>query len=184
MSNLSVEGTLPRGKRDRYLESVQTLSGRRNLHVYLEQKAEMAVQGECGNAQLRKDHLNLRQKWTSRKPIENSNARDWSFIRRISMDRSGSKRKDQFLWRIGNEKQTLPKGIDEMSMQQERDPTIVSQLLNQIQDLQNQVNSLSDAREFLRSRNNEQLWSIPRSQSTLDHSESQRYALPRLLLAA
>ena len=42
----SVVGTLSRGKRDRELESVQTLSERRNLHVYLEQKAELAVQGE------------------------------------------------------------------------------------------------------------------------------------------
>ena len=33
-------------------------------------------------------------------------------------------------------------------MQQERNPTTVSQLLTQIQDLQNNVNSLSDAREF------------------------------------
>ena len=38
--------------------------------------------------------------------------------------------------------------IDELSMHQERNPTNVSQLLAQIQDLQNQVNSLSDAREF------------------------------------
>ena len=43
----SVEGTLSRGKRDRDWESVQTLSERRNLHVYLEQKAEFPVQGEC-----------------------------------------------------------------------------------------------------------------------------------------
>ena len=43
----SVEGTLSRGKRDRDLESVQTLSERRNLHAHLEQKAELAVQGEC-----------------------------------------------------------------------------------------------------------------------------------------
>ena len=43
----SVEVTLSRGKRDRDLESVQTLSERRNLHVYLEQKAELAVQGAC-----------------------------------------------------------------------------------------------------------------------------------------
>ena len=42
----SVEGTLSRGKRDRDLESMQTLSERRNLHVYLEQEAELAVQGE------------------------------------------------------------------------------------------------------------------------------------------
>ena len=37
--------------------------------------------------------------------------------------------------------------IDELSMQQERNPTSVSQLLTQFQDLQNTVNSLSDARE-------------------------------------
>ena len=46
-SNASVEGILSRGKRDGDLESAQTLSERRNLHVYLEQKAELAVQGEC-----------------------------------------------------------------------------------------------------------------------------------------
>ena len=33
-------------------------------------------------------------------------------------------------------------------MQQERNPTTVSQLLTYIQDLQNKVNSLADAREF------------------------------------
>ena len=38
--------------------------------------------------------------------------------------------------------------IDELSMQQERNPTTVSQLLTQIQDLQNKENSLSDAKEF------------------------------------
>ena len=38
----SVEG----GKRDRDLESLQTLYERRNLHAYLEQEAELAVQGE------------------------------------------------------------------------------------------------------------------------------------------
>ena len=43
----SVEGTLSRGKRDRDLESVQTLSEKRKLHVHREQKAEFTVQGEC-----------------------------------------------------------------------------------------------------------------------------------------
>ena len=38
--------------------------------------------------------------------------------------------------------------IDELSMHQERNPTTVSQLVNQIQDLQNKVNSLSGAREL------------------------------------
>ena len=76
--------------------------------------------------------------------------------------------------RIGNEKWTLPRKsrkklqsqidglrrisceetdkarqlrIDELSMQQERNPTTVRQLLIQIQDLQNEVNSLFDTRE-------------------------------------
>ena len=42
----SVEGTLSRGKRHRDLESVQTLSERRDLQVYLEQEAELAVPGD------------------------------------------------------------------------------------------------------------------------------------------
>ena len=37
--------------------------------------------------------------------------------------------------------------MDELSLYQERNPTTVSQLLAQIQDLQNKVNSLSGARE-------------------------------------
>ena len=39
----------------------------------------------------------------------------------------------------------------EFSSKQERNLTIVSQFLTQIHDLQNKVNSLSDARNFLRS---------------------------------
>ena len=42
-------------------------------------------------------------------------------------------------------------GIDELSMQQEGNPSSVSQLLTLIQDIQNKVSSLSDARDFLRS---------------------------------
>ena len=38
--------------------------------------------------------------------------------------------------------------IDESSMRQERNPSSVSQLLTQIRDMQNTVNSLTDAREF------------------------------------
>ena len=78
-----------------------------------------------------------------------------------SMGRSGSKRKDQSMRRIGYERHTLPRNsrkklprieelrricceetdrarqlrIDEMSLQQERNPTTVSQLLTQSQDL-------------------------------------------------
>ena len=43
----SVERDFVERKRDRDSESVQTLSKSRNLHVYLEQKAELAVEGEC-----------------------------------------------------------------------------------------------------------------------------------------
>ena len=38
--------------------------------------------------------------------------------------------------------------IDEPSMHPERNPTTLSQLLTQIQDVNNKVKSLSDAREF------------------------------------
>ena len=41
--------------------------------------------------------------------------------------------------------------IDELSLQQQRSPTTVSQFLTQIHDLPNKVNSLSKAKEFLRS---------------------------------
>ena len=67
-SILIVEGTLSRGKRDRDLESAQTLSERENLHVDLEQKAELAVQGKCAaqkrlsEAEAEKDIRNWEQK--------------------------------------------------------------------------------------------------------------------------
>ena len=72
--------------------------------------------------------------------------------------------------RIGNEKPTIFKKVvqeiakkwknceetkyarhlifDDLSLQQERNPTTVSQFLTRIQDLQNTENFLSDAREF------------------------------------
>ena len=74
--------------------------------------------------------------------------------------------------------------IDELSMHQERNPTTVSQLLTQIQELQFKVNSMSDAREFydLESGSSSggthvpsQLssilspWSMPRRDSGLPH---------------
>ena len=46
-----------------------------------------------------------------------------------------------------NRSSKISKRIDELSVHQERNPTTVSQFLAQIQDLQNEVNSLSDARE-------------------------------------
>ena len=40
---------------DRDVESVQTLSERQNLYVYLEQKAEMAVRGDCAGQRRRSE---------------------------------------------------------------------------------------------------------------------------------
>ena len=94
VSNVSVEETLSKGKRDRDLESVQTLSERHILQVYLEQKAEMAVRGECAaqrrlsEAEADMDIINWEQGNSDMalfmKPIENSNLKDWSCTRRIS----------------------------------------------------------------------------------------------------
>ena len=38
--------------------------------------------------------------------------------------------------------------IEELSMNQERSPSVVNQLMSEIQELQNKVNSLTDARDF------------------------------------
>ena len=57
--------------------------------------------------------------------------------------------------------------IDELSLQQERNPSSVSQLVTQILDLQNKAKSMSQRAG---------LWH-PRSQPTLEYSESQRSGL-------
>ena len=72
---------------------------------------------------------------------------------------------------------------DELSMQQERNPTTVSQMMAKIRELQNKVNSLSDAREFLRSWIREQLWSDQRSWSNFYDSEFQDLATLRFWIA-
>ena len=59
-----------------------------------------------------------------------------------------------------------------------------SQLMAQIQELQDKANSLTDAKGFYDPENCEQLWIIPRSQSTHEYSESSWNDWPRLLLAA
>ena len=115
------------------------------------------------------------------------------------------RRQNKLVWRIGNEEQTLLRKFSERlprkrriaenllrSKQIERDkqelmscpcikkgiPTTVSQLLTQVQDLQNKVNSLSDVREFYDCELGSSSGAIPRSQSTLYYSEFQDHALP------
>ena len=73
--------------------------------------------------------------------------------------------------------------IDELSTHQKRDAT-VSQLLTQNQDLQNKVNSLSDAREFYDPESGSSYAATPRSQSIFDYSESHNNALPRFGIVA
>ena len=111
----SVEGTLSRGKRVRNLESVQTLSERRNLHVYLEQKAQSAVQGECA-AQRRLSEAEAHKKLEHR----NSESALFETIRELESQRlelyqanlwadHAQREKIYFNGEFGNEKQTLPR---------------------------------------------------------------------------
>ena len=74
--------------------------------------------------------------------------------------------------------------FDDLSVEQERDPNTVSQLLTVIQDLHNKVNSLSDARDFHDPETASISGASHVSQSALDHSESQRNAQPRFWIAA
>ena len=50
-------------------------------------------------------------------------------------------------------------------MQQEEKPSTVDQFMAQTQELQDKVNALNDAREFVWSWNCEQLWNVSRSRS-------------------
>ena len=59
--------------------------------------------------------------------------------------------------------------IDELSMQQERNPSTVSQLLTQIQDFHKKVNSLTDARVF---------FTILRQRAALEHVPSHPLNIP------
>ena len=171
-SNASLEGR----KKDRDLESVQTLSEGQNLHVYLEQKAEMAVPGECAaqrrlseaeadmdkrnweqrsadialyetNQKLESQRLELHQanQWADQAQREQINLSG-----ELEMRNARNCQEIQELRRICCEETDRARQlrIDELSMQQERNPTIASQLLTQIQELKDNVNSLSDAREF------------------------------------
>ena len=74
--------------------------------------------------------------------------------------------------------------IDELSMHQERNPPTVSQLMDQTQELQNNVTSLSDARDFFTIMNQGAALERPRSQSTVHYSKSQNLASLRFWIAA
>ena len=94
VSNIThVEETYSKGKRDRDLESVRTLSGRKVLHVYLEQKADLAVRHECA-AQRRSSEAEADMEtrsgkrevliWLFMQPIEKVSLKDWCCIKLIN----------------------------------------------------------------------------------------------------
>ena len=99
----SVEGTLSSGKGDRDLESVQTLSERRNLQAYLEQRAELAAQRECAalirlsEAEAEVDITNWEQSFADLALYETNRELESQRIKALScepMGRSNTKRKD------------------------------------------------------------------------------------------
>ena len=171
----SVEGTLSKGERDRDLERAQTLSERRTLHVYIEQKAELAVQRECA-AQKRLSEAESemdRRNWERRNAdiaLYETNQELESLIlelhqakRKVNLcgelemrnrlfqkSRARDCQEIEELWRICCEETDRARQwkIEEFSTQQERNPSSVSQLLTQIQDLQNKVNSSTDTRDL------------------------------------
>ena len=159
------------------MESAQTLSETRNLHVYLEQKTELAVQGECtaqrrsSEAEADVDIRNWEQRdsditldETNRKlepqRLELYQANQWvDEAQRENINLCGELEKTDSSKKVAKEIEELRRicceetdrvrqlRICEFSMQQERNPTTVSQLWTQIHDLQKKVNFLADARE-------------------------------------
>ena len=78
--------------------------------------------------------------------------------------------------------QTRQARSEELSLQQRRNPTTMSQMMAQIQDLQNKLNSFSDAREFFdpESRSSSGATHVPDQTSTVLNSRK----LPRCDSAA
>ena len=161
----------PEGK-NRDLDSVQTLSERQNLHFYLEQKAESTVQEENA-AQKRLSEVEAdveirrweqksskmalyetdRELESHRLELHQANQRaDQAQRQKINLCGEMEMRKRLFQESRARARQEIEElrriCMNKLSMQQERNPTTVSQLLTHMQDSQNWVNSLSDAREF------------------------------------
>ena len=213
----SVEGTLSRGKRDRDLESVQTLSERRKSPCltwteswigYSRRKSPCLPWTEIIWGWGRNGHKKLGTKKCWYCPVWNQSRTRISEIGALSgesMGRWGSQRKVFFFWRTGNEKENRARDcheieelrricceetdrvrqlrIDELSVQ-ERNPSTVRQLLTQIQDVQKEVNSLTDTRDFYDPETASSSGSSHAPSPSPEYSESQRNALPRFCIAA
>ena len=117
VSNIThVEETYSKGKRDRDLESVRTLSERRDSLSTSGRKLTWLFDK---NAQLRDDYLKLKRTWKQEsgkreglmwvfmKPIENLSLNDWSCFKLIDGLADQAQREDYFFPRIGNETPTI-----------------------------------------------------------------------------
>ena len=133
--------------------------GEISIHCYLEQKAELAVQGECA-AQKR---LSEAEAEMDIRIWERRNADIALFDTNRELESQRLELYQQINGQIRLKEKTdraRQLRIEELSMQQERNPSTESQFLTQLQDLQNKVNSLTDAKD---------LFTILRQRAALKH---------------
>ena len=170
-------GSVSKGKRERDQNVVRTLRHRQNLHKILERKAELAVGREKlaeqrlyeAEADVEVKHWGKRNSDTALYEINQEFESQRLQLQQANQWTDQAQRqKNKLVWRLFRESQTTycqeieelrrtcceeadrarQARIHVLCVHQERNPKTVSQLLTQIQDLQNKVNSLSDAREF------------------------------------
>ena len=122
------------------------MSDEQNLHEFLERRAESAVPGEIAaqkrlseaeaDVEIRRweqQHSEVALEKSHNQESHTRTLQEIEELRRICCEETDRVRQLR---------------IEELSMQQERDPTTVSQLLSQIRALQNKANSLSEERDF------------------------------------
>ena len=73
---------------------------------------------------------------------------------------------------------------DDFYCQKKEEPSTVNQLLSQTRTLQDKVNALNAEKEFHDPETASSSGTSPRTQSTLEKSESNRYSQPRFWIAA
>ena len=138
-----------RGNRDRDLDSVQTLSEKQNLQ---NRKFGNALYETARELEAQRLELYQANQWADQARREKINLCGALEMRNRCFQESRARTRQAIeeLRRICCEETQRARRlrIDELSMQQERNPTTVSQLLTWMQDSQNRVNSLSDAGEF------------------------------------
>ena len=138
------------------LECVRTLSEREDLHIYIEQKADQAGRQEsAAQRQLKRTWKQESGKrevliWLSMKSIENLSLKDWTCITNyVNENRARDCQGIEDLRKICCEETDRGRHFGMTTcLCTRRGPSSESHLLTQNQNLQNNVNSLSDARDF------------------------------------